>query len=480
TPNGLKSYWARGNGWVFAAHVRVLQSLPKNDPHRQEYIETFQKMAAALKDRQREDGFWNVSLDDPNDHGGPETSGTSFFTYGIAWGINNAILDSATYMPVVQKAWAGLTSIAIHEDGFLGYVQGVGSNPSSSQPVTEWSTADFGVGAFLLAGNEVGKLASGEMPEPVVFYIDSTKVIDNNHVQIFFNEPLNETSGTNISNYNIDSLTIENIELPSDGQSSILTVSTIKPGKYQLTIQQITSTSGHKVEDGETSNFVFTDVLHITASGFEKGTENTPDKTMDFDLNTRWSVEGDSAWIRYDLGEVKTIGSVDLAFFNGNMRFAYFSISLSNDGVTYSEVFNGQSSGSTLDLEKFDFADQDGRYVKITGFGNSSSDWNSITEARINTAAFTATTDIKQEGLQLSIYPNPYSGGILHVRSKMQPGSDCQLQIFDLVGRKCFNNQYKIHKPNKLDIRQINLPPGLYELVVIKNITCESKLLKIN
>ena len=159
TPNGKKCFWSRGNGWAFAAHARTLQLLPTSDPHYNEYLATFKKMASALKDVQRSDGFWNVSLYDPQDFPGPETSGTSFFTYGLAWGINNGFLDKVTYETVVAKAWNGLTSIAVHSDGFLGYVQGVGSAPSSSQLVTYNHTADFGVGAFLLAGSEVYKLA---------------------------------------------------------------------------------------------------------------------------------------------------------------------------------------------------------------------------------------------------------------------------------------------------------------------------------
>ncbi|MEE9461057.1 MAG: glycoside hydrolase family 88 protein [Bacteroidales bacterium] len=166
TPNGKDCHWSRGNGWVLGAHARVLQHLPEEDPHRAEYISTFQKMAAALKEVQRTDGFWNVSLVDPNDFGGPETSGTSFFTYGIAWGINNDFLDSATYYSVVEKAWNGLVNIAVHDDGKLGYVQQVGKEPSSSQPVTYETTADFGVGAFLLAGSEVYKLVGGAPVSP--------------------------------------------------------------------------------------------------------------------------------------------------------------------------------------------------------------------------------------------------------------------------------------------------------------------------
>jgi unsaturated rhamnogalacturonyl hydrolase len=33
-----KTFWSRGNGWVMAALVRVLEHLPADDPHRNEYI----------------------------------------------------------------------------------------------------------------------------------------------------------------------------------------------------------------------------------------------------------------------------------------------------------------------------------------------------------------------------------------------------------------------------------------------------------
>jgi rhamnogalacturonyl hydrolase YesR len=157
-PNGEACYWSRGNGWVFAGLARVLDVLPTSDPHRSEYIQDFQDMAAALKAIQRSDGFWNVSLHDPRHYGGPETSGTAFFTYGMAWGINKGLLSAGDYQPIVLKARNGLTHDALHPGGFLGDVQGTGKQPSDGQPVTYESVPDhddFGVGAFFLAGSEV-------------------------------------------------------------------------------------------------------------------------------------------------------------------------------------------------------------------------------------------------------------------------------------------------------------------------------------
>ena len=156
TANGFKCFWSRGNGWVFAAHALILSHLPKDDPHRDEYISTFQSMAATLKKVQREDGFWRASLYDYAECPNPESSGTSLFAYGMAWGIDNGYLDYSTYYPCVAKAWNGLIKDAVHPDGVLGYVQAAGNRPVAT---TYGTTKDYGVGVFLLAGSEIAKLS---------------------------------------------------------------------------------------------------------------------------------------------------------------------------------------------------------------------------------------------------------------------------------------------------------------------------------
>ncbi len=161
-PNGEDCYWSRGNGWVIAAMARVLEQSPPDRKQRKAYSGMLKKMAEALLKVQREDGFWNVSLHDPGNYGGPESSGTAFFVYGIAWGINHGYLKKKTYLPSVIKGWEALSHAAIHENGFIGYMQGTGKEPASSQPVgydTMPNFEDYGLGAFLLAGSEVYKLA---------------------------------------------------------------------------------------------------------------------------------------------------------------------------------------------------------------------------------------------------------------------------------------------------------------------------------
>ncbi len=160
-PNGQDCYWSRGNGWVVAALVRVLDVMPKNAPHRAEYAQMYQTMMQALAPLQRPDGFWNVSLHDSTHFGGKETSGTALFVYGMAWGINKGLLDKKAYRPRIVRAWNAMTADALHPDGFLGYVQGTGKEPKDGQPVTYDSKPDFedyGLGCFLLAGSEVYRL----------------------------------------------------------------------------------------------------------------------------------------------------------------------------------------------------------------------------------------------------------------------------------------------------------------------------------
>ncbi|PPK85896.1 rhamnogalacturonyl hydrolase YesR [Neolewinella xylanilytica] len=160
-PNGEDSYWSRGNGWVIMALARVLEILPEDDPHREEYIADFRNMMDAVLEVQREDGFWNVSLHDPGNYGGKETSGTAMFTYGMAWGINHKILERGKYLAPLAKAWNAMVDEALHENGFLGYVQSTGKEPKDGQPLSYDKVPDFedyGLGAFLLAGTEIYKL----------------------------------------------------------------------------------------------------------------------------------------------------------------------------------------------------------------------------------------------------------------------------------------------------------------------------------
>ena len=153
--NGMKDFWARGDGWVLAGYAKILSDLPRNAPNRAKYEERFKTMAQAVAYCQQPEGYWTRSMLDPEHAPGPETSGTAFFTYGLLWGINNGLLDEAIYQPIVNKSWEYLTTVALQPDGKVGYVQPIGERAIPGQVVDANSTANFGVGAYLLAACEM-------------------------------------------------------------------------------------------------------------------------------------------------------------------------------------------------------------------------------------------------------------------------------------------------------------------------------------
>jgi rhamnogalacturonyl hydrolase YesR len=179
TQSGLKDFWARGNGWVFAGLAKVLQDLPENDTHRDEYIQVFRLMAAALIVAQQPEGHWTRSLLDANQAPGYETSGTAFFTYGLLWGVNNGLLDKEIYRQAIEKAWKYLTNIALQADGKVGYVQPIGERADQHANVGPETTADFGVGAFLLAAAEMKQYVSDRIYWTSLAYKIAAPVLEN-------------------------------------------------------------------------------------------------------------------------------------------------------------------------------------------------------------------------------------------------------------------------------------------------------------
>ena len=154
TKNGKKVLWSRGNGWAFGGLTRMLKYMPADHGNYKRYKTLFTIMAAELKKRQQPDGFWRPNLDDPFDYNLKESSGTSFFTYGIAWGINNGILSCEEFLPVVKNSWAALVSIISKE----GKVQWGQLSAGAPYKVTQDDSHEYVTGMFLLAASEMYKL----------------------------------------------------------------------------------------------------------------------------------------------------------------------------------------------------------------------------------------------------------------------------------------------------------------------------------
>jgi rhamnogalacturonyl hydrolase YesR len=149
--NGRKMFWSRGNGWVLAGLVRMLENMPAGYPDRPLFIKLYKKMAEKIITLQSDDGSWHASLLDASSYPAKETSGTGFFCYALSWGVNHGLLSYQQFNPVIKKAWLALVS-SVHADGMLGNVQQIGAQPKS---VDSNSTEVYGVGAFLLTGSEM-------------------------------------------------------------------------------------------------------------------------------------------------------------------------------------------------------------------------------------------------------------------------------------------------------------------------------------
>jgi unsaturated rhamnogalacturonyl hydrolase len=153
--NGKKIFWSRGNGWVVGGLVRLLKELPTKHPKRVFYLKQYTDMMGRVVELQQPDGLWRSSLLDPGAYPGGEASGTGFYTYAMAWGVNNKILDRKKFLPAIRKAWTGLNAL-LHADGKVGWTQPIGADPRRNFTADSWEV--YGAGAYLLAGSEIAKL----------------------------------------------------------------------------------------------------------------------------------------------------------------------------------------------------------------------------------------------------------------------------------------------------------------------------------
>jgi hypothetical protein len=119
----------------------------------------------------------------------------------------------------------------------------------------------------------------------------------------------------------------------------------------------------------------------VRASG-DDGAGSVASKTQDDDLSTRWSGYGKGAWLQLDLGEVEPLTGVAVAWHLGTTQLNTFTISLSQDGLSFTQAYSGVSAASTAPQTYLFSAPRSARYVRINVYGNTLNDWASITEAR--------------------------------------------------------------------------------------------------
>jgi rhamnogalacturonyl hydrolase YesR len=173
--SGKPIYWARGNGWVMGGLARTLEAMPAGFEGREFYTGIFRKMASRVIELQQADGLWRSDLNDPKSFPEAETSGSAFFVYALAWGINHGLLDRQTYQGAVTKGWAALNRHVL-PNGLIGAAQKTGDRPVPTMPD---DVGPYATGAYLLAGLEIMDLngAAQPLPEPALVRDDEATVL---------------------------------------------------------------------------------------------------------------------------------------------------------------------------------------------------------------------------------------------------------------------------------------------------------------
>lgn len=144
-------FWSRGNGWVLAGLARVLEHLAPDDPGRPALQAQFRRLAEAVAACQGADGGWTPRLVPGGAPGQPsEESGTAYFCYGFAWGVNHGLLPPG-FAGRARAAFAFLRRCE-QPSGEVTHVQPIGGAPAAVPPD---SSAPYGAGGFLLAGSQM-------------------------------------------------------------------------------------------------------------------------------------------------------------------------------------------------------------------------------------------------------------------------------------------------------------------------------------
>ena len=277
------------------------------------------------------------------------------------WGFNNYFYNNELYLNhgsvniVDASSGSALVSENIHHPGGTLYSGQVTEYDNLPPMISITSPADgkrFVEGEYITLSAE-GFDVDGNISR-VVFFANGTEIGDSEY------EPYQYLwRDVPADDYKLTAKVIDNEGFEKLSDPINIMVNTPRENEYQIAIS----------EDDITAS---TDDGNIAAN------------TIDKDLNTRWSAEGDGNWIQYDLAQFYWISFVKIAFYKGDQRVAYFDLQVSDDGESWTTVLSdAASSGTTSELQTFNFENITAKYVRYVGHGNSENDWNSLLEFEI-------------------------------------------------------------------------------------------------
>jgi hypothetical protein len=135
------------------------------------------------------------------------------------------------------------------------------------------------------------------------------------------------------------------------------------------------------VKTNQTSCSAFDSLAIITASDDGSHDNYGPLNTVDADFSnhSRWSSEGIGKTSTSDIGQISTVRDMQVQWYQGNLLNYSFKVDTSSNNVDWtSALSDGNSNGEAAEL-----TDSQARYLRITGLGNTSSEWNSIVEVKV-------------------------------------------------------------------------------------------------
>jgi len=149
--------WLRGNGWVGAAVVDMLERVPPGHPRRPELERVLRDLARGLLARQLPSGLWDTYVDRPG-AGYPEASGSALAAYALAKGARQGVLPPAA-RAAARRTFRALTSrLRERPNGYAVCGTSVATSafpPRVYRLIPRRCDVDYGEGAFLLLAGEL-------------------------------------------------------------------------------------------------------------------------------------------------------------------------------------------------------------------------------------------------------------------------------------------------------------------------------------
>jgi hypothetical protein len=307
------------------------------------------------------------------------------------------------------EAWAGIGSF--EDGGAVGSAPSINiTNPAFHTNLDEWSGTDVEVEVSDSDGNV----------EKVVLLIDG--------------EPFAEDLETPFVFANVKS----KIQSLTSGLHLVQLIATDNDGNTSFARRKITATPPKPIDLNLLEAIELCDAVASSDDG------NVALSTIDGSLSddSRWSSDENGATLTIEACESRFVGAIGILWYRSNERQAFFDLDVSLDNTSWTNIYSGNSSGNSATQESYSVSGDSIKYVRYTGYGNTSNAFNSIIEIDFYTKkkiiVDTTTTvilavnpNINEE--LVTLYPNPSYGDIT-ISSKLD--QTVILTVFDVKGTK--------------------------------------------